>query len=250
MTVRVTMLVLALAASSARAGAETPGDAGTAAGTPGDLDTVDVAVGSQPQILGLRSGTIGIPSEGASSGLQALLSNQISAKGADIDALAKLGGLQLSDRLVAEIVAESFQASLPRTVLDGTPPLPKMFSTKLSDVGFRFRVRLTSGAPAALTKQGFVRCLGLRREAAAATARLMSPAELAELAARAKRSFDDFKARSGTLDQARQRAREATAAALRDPASCVAAKVADAAVAHATTDEAQARAAADADKLA
>jgi hypothetical protein len=109
----------------------------------------------------LRDGTIGIPSQGAATSLQALLSNQVSSKGTDTDALAKLGGLQLSERVDLEILAESFQASVPRTILDGTPPLPKMSATSLSDLGFRFRIRLSKPTVMAVPQK----CLELHREA-------------------------------------------------------------------------------------
>lgn len=163
-----TLLVLGSTVLASTAAAQAPlGESSSST----DTTSTDTAVSAQPQISGLRSGSIGIPSEGAADGLQALLSNQISRKGVDIDAFAKLGGLSFTDKIAVEILGETFTASVPRTLIDGMVALPRMLSTTISDVGFRLRIRLSSGAPGGLTKRGeIVQCL-LRHDHAAQSSR-------------------------------------------------------------------------------
>lgn len=158
-----TLLVLGATVLASTAAAQAP--AGDSL-SPTDRASTEAAVSAQPQISGLRSGSIGIPSAGAADGLQALLSNQISHTGVDTDAFAKLGGLSFTDRIAVEILGETFTARVPRTLIDGMAPLPTMFSTTISDVGFRFRIQLRAGAPGGFTKPGqIVRCLGRHNDA-------------------------------------------------------------------------------------
>jgi len=164
-----TLLVLASTVLASTAAAQAPASESSSSTdtASADLASTDTAVSAQPQISGLRSGSIGIPSEGAADGLQALLSNQISRKGVDTDAFAKFGGLSFTDKIAFEILGETFTASVPRTLIDGMVVLPRTRSTTISDVGFRFRIRLSSGAPSGLTKRGeLVRCLGPHGHAA------------------------------------------------------------------------------------
>lgn len=97
-----------------------------------------------PQLTAIRGGSLGIPSAGAISGLQANLDAQLFGSKTNADAFAQLGGLHLNKAVSVDVFAQLLEQDLPRFLHNNGTVQPEMFTTKLSAAGMRARIRFGS----------------------------------------------------------------------------------------------------------
>jgi hypothetical protein len=103
------------------------------------------ALQSQSQVPRIRGGTLGVPPNDTSRGLQTMVDGKVSSgntKDVDktsLDFYSKLAGLGLTRTLEAEILVERYQEGLPQVTPAMSPVLPAMVLTTMTSVGFRVR---------------------------------------------------------------------------------------------------------------
>jgi hypothetical protein len=132
-------------AQAANAGAQAP-EAVTASSGDAANEPVTAAVAKAittatlPQLTAARGGSLGIPSAGAVSGLQANVDAQLFGEKANADAFAQLGGLRIDRFVNVDVFAELLDQDLPRFLHDRGTVHAEMFTPKLSAAGMRIRI--------------------------------------------------------------------------------------------------------------
>ncbi|HEX2686246.1 MAG TPA: hypothetical protein VHN14_06490 [Kofleriaceae bacterium] len=97
-------------------------------------------VAALPQFTAARGGSLGIPSAGAVSGLQANIDAQLFGDKTNADTFAQLGGLRLDEHVIVDVFAELLDQDLPRFLRETGTVHPEMFTSKLSAASVRIRI--------------------------------------------------------------------------------------------------------------
>lgn len=114
---------------------------------PEDVDKADAdlarlkAITTLPQLTTLRGGTLGIPSSGVISGLQATIDARLLGDQERTDVFAQLGGIQIRERSSVDVFAEVLAQDVPRFLIDNDRVTKSMIVTQISAAGIRGRFR-------------------------------------------------------------------------------------------------------------
>ena len=108
--------------------AATPDQANTAA-----AETAEDSLASPPPIALFHGGSLGIPAPVGTRSVQASstlkVDNPTDGSAVDFDFMAKVGGVNLYDKVQVDIVGEQYQQLLPVITLGGPAALPVMTTT-------------------------------------------------------------------------------------------------------------------------
>jgi hypothetical protein len=104
-----------------------------------DLKKLLEAYGNTTQLKVAQGGTLGMPRQGITNGVQANVDAHFGGDSVSPDVLASYGGLELSDNLNADVFAEIVDQDVPRLVLGGTTIDHKPTTQKLSTGGVRIQ---------------------------------------------------------------------------------------------------------------
>lgn len=118
-------------------------------------ETAADSLASPPPIALFHGGALGIPAPVGTRSVQASstlkLDNPSDGSAVDFDFMAKVGGVNLYDKVLVDIVGEQYQQLLPVITLGGPTALPVMTTTDVKSAGIRVVLR---GAPRAFDVTG------------------------------------------------------------------------------------------------
>ena len=105
------------------------------------VETAEDSLASPPAVMLFRGGSLGIPAAAGTRSVQASstlkLDNPSDGSAVDFDFMAKVGGLNLYDEVMVDIVGEQYQQALPVVTLGGPTALPVMTATTVKSAGMR-----------------------------------------------------------------------------------------------------------------
>lgn len=113
-------------------------------------EAVEDSLASPPPISLFHGGSLGIPAPVGTRSVQASstlkVDNPTDGSAVDFDFMAKVGGVNLYDKVQVDIVGEQYQQLLPVITLGGPTALPVMTTTAVKSAGVRVVLRGTRRA--------------------------------------------------------------------------------------------------------